>query len=522
VLAHKDPPAPAPPVAEGPAWAPRWAWDHDTLNLWSAFVEQLFDGAPDDEQTWTSLHALLRDPNRNLLYNHFGVKEDERITLVPDCADLPYSLRAYFSWKLRLPFGYRQCSRGRAGVPPRCGPLLTNTMPREEADDVAAFAAFVNRHVRNGVHSATGRTHPDDSDTDLYPVALERASLPPGTAYADPYGHVMIVAKWFPQGSDPNAYGILIAAEAQPDGTVGRRRFFPGSFLFDPSTKDAGAGFKQFRPVVLASSLPAPLQRPRPATGQRRGAAPPSAAPRPGELVSLDNAALATSDVFAHFSKAQYAGSKDDFYDQMDRLINPLPLDPHVRLKSLLDALEESVRRRVLSVDNGEKYFAEGNHGAIAMPPGYEIFETEGAWEDFATPSRDMRLLIALDTVLAVPAQVEKYPERFKLAGPEQAKLAAQQLRGELETELANRSFSYTKSNGEPQKLTLKDVLSRSEALEVAYDANDCPELRWGAPKGSAELASCVRRAPQDQRERMLRYKAWFHARTRPARGTAD
>jgi hypothetical protein len=483
--------------AEGAIWKPHRAWAQDTLNLWAAFVEQVFDGPPDDEQTWTSLHALLRDPARNILLNHLGRHEDDAFELVPDCADLPYSLRAYFAWKLGLPFAYRQCARGKPGVPPTCGPLLTNLMARDEAssDDVSAFATFVNRRVRAGVHSATGRTHPDDSETDLYPVALERAALPPGTVYADPYGHVMIVAKWFPQGRDPNAYGILMAAEAQPDGTVGRRRFFPGSFLFDPSTKDAGAGFKQFRPLIYDA--------------------------RAKEITTLDNAALAAgAGDFARFSKAQYEGSKEDFYERMDRLINPAPLDAHVRLKSLIDALEESVHRRVLSIDNAEKYWAEGGHGPISMPIGYEIFETEGAWEDFATPSRDMRLLIALDTVQAVPAQVEKYPERFKLQGAEQAKRMADELRADLGKELKARTFTYTRSDGSTQSLTLEDVLSRSDALETAYNANDCVELRWGAPEGSAELATCRRHATPEQRTRMLRYRAWFHARTRPPRGT--
>ena len=32
--------------------------------------------------------------------------------------------------------------------------------------------------------------------------------------------------------------------------------------------------------------------------------------------------------------------------------------------------------------------------GEADMPDGASIFETTGAWEDFATPSRDLRLLI--------------------------------------------------------------------------------------------------------------------------------
>ena len=63
-------------------------------------------------------------------------------------------------------------------------------------------------------------------------------------------------------------------------------------------------------------------------------------------------------------------------------------------------------------------------------------------------------------------------------------------------------------------------MIERSAALELAYNPNDCAELRWGAPAGSPELVSCRRRAPDEQRARMDRYRAWFHERKRPARGT--
>jgi hypothetical protein len=473
-------------------------WDRDTLGLWSAFVEQLFDGPPDDEQTWTDLHTLLRDPERNLLLDHLGMNEEAAIELEPDCADLPYSLRAYFAWKMRLPFGYRECSRGRPGEPPRCGALNSSLVPRDPDDTrgpVAQFATFLNRGVRAGVHSGTGRTHPDDNATDLYPVALEKNSLPPGTVYADPYGHVLMIAKWFPQGAADDAYGILLGAEAQPDGTIGRRRFFPGSFLFDPSTTDGGAGFKQFRPLAYD--------------------------PKAAEIEPMQNPELARSKLFARLDLEQYKVTKEDFYERMDRLINPAPLNPHARLRSLIDAMAEAARRRVLAVDNGEQFFTNGGRGPIAMPKGYDIFETQGAWEDYATPSRDMRLLIALDTVLALPAAVAKYPDRFKLRAPDVPKAVAT-LRLELDAALRAEKFSYTRSDGGPQEITLGDVLDRAARLEVAYNPNDCVELRWGAAPGSEESAACKRTAPADQRARMERYRAWFHARTRPPRGTTN
>jgi hypothetical protein len=505
-----DPLASEAAAAGAPVWMPRFRWEADTLNLWSAFVEQLFDDPPDDERTWTDLHSLLQDPSRNLLLDHLGQGEDARLTIVPDCADLPFALRAYFAWKLRLPFAYRQCSRGRPGVPPRCGLVRDHLMPREGGGEVEAFSVFVNRRVRSGVHSATGRTHPEDDATDLYPVALERASLPPGTVYADPYGHVMMLTKWFAQGPGDDEYGILIAAEAQPDNTIGRRRFFAGSFLFDPSTRDVGAGWKQFRPLIAErGAAPAPEGEPAAVASSQSAAG--------FQLVPLTNAELAKSSVFAPFSLQQYQGTKDDFYERMDALINPSPLDPHTRLRSLLDALEEAAKRRVLAVDTGEAYMRD-HRGVVPMPSGHDVFETTGPWEDYATPSRDMRLLIALDTVLALPARMQSRPERFRLPAGQSAEQARAALERELTEELGKRRFEYTRSDGAKQALTLADLRARATALELGYNPNDCVERRWGAAEGSAELASCGRRAPAEQQKRMERYREWFRTRTRPAR----
>ncbi|HET8938504.1 MAG TPA: NlpC/P60 family protein [Polyangiales bacterium] len=488
-------PKPANGHQEGDAyWEPRSNWSRATEALYSLFVEQLFAGPPDDEQTWTNLHSLLRDPERNLLLNHLQLGEDKKLQIEPDCADLPYSLRAYFAWKLRLPYGYRLCNRGGRERPPSCGEVHTPLEPRKAAEEVAAFSEFVNRGVRWGVHSATGRTAPDDSESDLYPVALERAALTPGTVYADPYGHVMLISKWFAQGSIPNSpYGVMIAAEAQPDGTIGRRRFWQGSFLFDPDTKAYGAGFKRFRPFDFDKKAK--------------------------RLTPVDNAGLSKQRELPRFSRAQYEITREDFYERMDKLINPQPLTPNDHLQNLVAALDESSRRRVLSVNNGEDFKRSHPGQVISMPRGYEIFETQGAWEDFATPSRDMRLLIAIDTINALPVRVEKKPELFALPAGTSGGAAAKSLRAALERELRARTFQYTRSDGSAQTLTLADVVARADALEVAYNPNDCVELRWGAPAGSDEIKTCKQKAPEDQRQLLESYRSWFHARTRPPRG---
>jgi hypothetical protein len=54
-------------------------------------------------------------------------------------------------------------------------------------------------------------------------------------------------------------------------------------------------------------------------------------------------------------------------------------------MKEAITALEEQVKARITSVENGRK-FQNGGRGEAAMPDGAAIFETTGAWEDFSTP----------------------------------------------------------------------------------------------------------------------------------------
>jgi len=196
-------------------------------------------------------------------------------------------------------------------------------------------------------------------------------------------------------------------------------------------------------------------------------------------------------------------------------MINPRALDP-VRMQiSLVDALEESVQRRLSSVQNGEEFMKAQGYAPIDMPRGAALFLTSGPWEDYSTPSRDMRLLISIDAVVSFPDTVAAHPERFGIRELDRD-AAVQQVRDALSTELAKRSFEYTRSDGSAWKLSLTHVVERMKAMEVAYNPNDCAEIRWGAPEGSDERNTCKRRASQEQQARMLKYRKWFAERARP------
>ncbi len=471
------------------AWRVKRRWGEAPENLYGAFVESLFSHPLSEDLTWNNLQSLLQDADKNLLFDHFNKGEEKRLRLRPDCADLPYLLRAYFAWKLGLPFGYRICNRGRAGRPPTCGDLLANDQERPEGKkDIDAFGHFARRRVQNGVHSASGRTHPKDNKSDYYPVELTRQALKPGTLYADPHGHILMIARWIPQ--TVTSYGTLVAADAQPDGTIGRRRFWRGSFLFSPDTTNVGAGFKAFRPVIWHRDGPK-------ATSNRR---------------------LKKTTRFARYSLAQYESSVDDFYDTMAGLINPRPLDPIAMQLQLVDALNEAVSRRVVSVDNGEGFMEKRGYKPIKMPSGYSLFETTGPWEDFSTPARDMRLLISIDTVMKFADVVRRQPTRYGLKAGQETDEAIQKLVDARDKGLSTRRFSYKRSDGQPHQLTLADVTARAKQFEMSYNPNDCIELRWGASPESPEMAFCRRRAPKAQQKRMVKYRTWFIERQRPPR----
>ncbi len=231
----------------------------------------------------------------------------------------------------------------------------------------------------------------------------------------------------------------------------------------------------------------------------------------------LTNAEIASNSDYGDFSLEQSKLSVEDFYDRMDDVMSPAPLDPLHAMKETITALEEQVKTRVTSVENGRKY-QNGGGAEVAIPSGPSIFETTGAWEDFSTPSRDLRLLIAIDVVRGFPDHVARRSDRYAMPKDKSPGDVKAELESTLTSEIAARKVSYTRSDGSQWTLALKDVIDRSADLEIAYNVNDCVELRWGAPDGSDEASTCKHRASAAQHAKMEDYRAWFHERRRPPR----
>jgi len=532
-VARKGEPVRFPP---GSIWQVKNGWNATNEALFSAWVAKLFDGPPEQDLNWKVWYEVLRDPSRNFLFNYLGRNEDATQTSQrPDCADFVYFLRAYFAFKMGLPFGYSNCSRGFGGRPPKCyqwfdveHPEVTRPAPPPEQDVTAAteapppppqtpglmrlfsraepppaeapaqpakptpappkrptnFSEYL-RDVGDVVH--TGAVRAGDDNADFYTVPLTEAALRPGTVYGDPYGHVLMLVRRVPEANGKP--GVFLAVDAEPDGSITRKRFWRGNFLFVHEPALGSPGFKHFRPIM-----------------RDKGNA----------LRRLSTAEIAKNPQYGDYSAEQSQMTPEEFYDRMDDVMSPEPLDPMRAMADAITSLTEQIKTRVTSVENGRKYQLK-TPGDTSMPDGASIFETTGAWEDFSTPARDFRLLIAIDVVRNFPDRFVRRADRYAIPPGKSVAEMRTELQNALSSELAARQITYTRSDGSPWTLSVKDVVDRAADLEMAYNPNDCVELRWGARENTDEASTCKRHAPQAQRAKMSDYRAWFRERHWPA-----
>ena len=300
VGARKPEPLRTPP---GSIWQVRNSWNSTTEALFSAWIEKLFDAPPEQDLNWKVWHEVLRDRSRNFLFNYLGRDEDNvTIGLRPDCADFVYFLRAYFAYKMGLPFGYSNCSRGFGGKPPKCyqwfdieHPEVTRPPPPPEAGH------------RSGGHSRRAAVATAEPARPVWPLRRRRGSPPAGCEatsakpkrptkfgeYLRDVGDVVQTGavrgrqrrqhRFLHRAADPagaapghgvrrslrpradagasvpeanGTPGVFLAVDAEPDGSITRKRFWRGNFLFvhDPSL--GSPGFKHFRPIMRDKNGP--------------------------------------------------------------------------------------------------------------------------------------------------------------------------------------------------------------------------------------------------------------------------
>ncbi len=434
-------------MAEASAWKlSRNFWSEEDEKAYSNFVVAL------GRSKYSNLNRFIKDPKANPLYG----EEDKKFNLSPDCADLPYLIRAYVAYKLRVPFSYTAsiASRGRDQ---RYGKGNRPTSFKDQ-DYFKTPQQVFNQVVL--VNSGYFRTAAEIEDSDFYPVKITRKSIIPGTIYYDPDGHIAIVY----EVEDTGRVRVL---DAHPDRSISKPWF---GAKFTRGSKDNGGGFKRWRPIRYTSD---------------------------GKMVRTRNHNLADYSAEDQYHRSfSIKGRKGVGYHEYVRLSlcdDARKNDPVSEFAFMMKDLHEDISYRAVAVNLSiEKGINKRSHPG-ALP--WNIYGTDGIWEEFSTPSRDARLKVAFREFYDRTRQMIIEAEQNHAAGGQAyARQLATAFLQQYQVLNQQLSVSYVNTAGKRILLSFDDVSNR--LFDMSFDPYHSIEFRWGA-KGE-ELAS----SPDDQTKR--------------------
>ncbi|MEK2645954.1 hypothetical protein [Bdellovibrio sp. BCCA] len=462
---------------------PTWTDLHE--RQFGEFVTRIGE-AVEKRQCWKVDNCLKSSANPYFNSDPAGLK------YFADCADLPYYLRAYFSWKNGLPFSI--VSEVKANLEPGQDPkevkdLRYNNLGNyvnKRYDVLTKNGLFKNTYpnaleVLNDIvpgytFSATYRMLGDvDQDlfTDFYPAKIDRNGVRPGTVIYDPNGHVAIVYKVADDGR-------VFYIDAHPDNSLTMGMFTP---KFVRSRPAQGAGFKNFRPLAVVD---AKLD----SSGNYIG----------GKIIAAANTQLASFGLEQYYgtqpdpqgwSKGKFVinGQTVNFYDyvRMSLMQGEQHIDPLKDMAQLTDDICVSLKDRVDAVE------AARTSGVYLKPHPEKlpanIYGAEGEWEAYATPSRDARLKVAfIDLLNQTKSNIERYKKRDPAIRYSGGNLAADLFAIYAQKAQACQ-FSYTTTNGLTVRMNLE--AARQRLFAMSFDPYHCIENRWGA-RLDQEMASCT------------------------------
>ena len=353
-------------------WPVTREWSRATENLFSAWIEQLFDDPLDAEPELARPargHARARAqlpprpprPRRGRRARAPARARLRRPAVLP-ARLLRVEARACPS---ATPSAAVATAAGRhaAGAGTR-----TSRQARSAARAVERMQQFSARDVAWGVQSGAGRAPGEGRSDRLLPDALSRGDASPGHRLRRPV----------------RAH----ARRRAPRAADGQRR--------RPAPRGRRAARRHRRAqALLARQLPL---RARSRARQRRLQALPAdrRARTTGCGRSTTTRSDATRTTATTRSSSTSSGSRASTIASTS-VLSPEPLDPTRAFRATIDALDEQVRARVRSVANGEEYVAK-HPETIAMPEGAAIFETDGSVGGLrdavprpAPPDRDRR-----------------------------------------------------------------------------------------------------------------------------------
>jgi hypothetical protein len=436
------------------------AWDNAAEAEYARWIEHF--GTQKAQGQCRTLEGCLKKSNVNTLWD----ERDSSLRAFADCADVPFVMRAYFSYKKGLPYSLATVYGGRytAGNHTSCavvdGGFVCDAREGRELHqkNYSGINALLNGIV-NRVMSGYLRTPPEDSASDTFPVDVSLATVKPGTLFYDPNGHVLTVFK-------VEADGTIRMFDGHPDQTLTTKIF---GEMFARGGPKQGGGFRNWRPL------------------EERG----------NQIFRPSNQALVNRGL-GYSATAQYLPSSSypekNYYKWVrNRLSRGALMNPLREFSEKTKQLCVDVRDRVEAVNIALGAGVHLRPHPQTLPP--NIYGAEGDWEVYSTPSRDARLKASLREISRFVVEMRDAVARGDDSVGYEG--SASQLNADFVkswmTFSAEDSCSaeYKSAAGARVRLGLNDVVDR--IYDLSFDPYHCAELRWGAKPGMPEYndAAC-------------------------------
>ena len=404
-----------------------------------------------------SLAACLRNPAGNSLYS----AEDRNLSIYCDCADLPYLVRAYFSYKKRLPFSFNTTISGSR--------YSNNNKPGSRRSFLS-YSSFpkMARTISNSVHSGFFRFFWTTEKTDTFLCQVNRESIVPGTIYYDANGHLLVVSKVEDDGT-------VRFVDAHPDNSLTGKRF--GAHFARGYCKQGG-GFRRWREQKVSGS---------------------------GSFILTSNSNSRFFDAGKSQCQDSYRvdGIDLDYHQWVKRMLTTGNgrINPVKEIRQQLAALDEALQERVEAVEAAVSLGIHKKTYPSSLP--YNIYGTEGEWESYSSPGRDARLKAQIREIFNLIRQsvtaMASGNHPYEFSGN------AAELVREYDTIWRTNSSAvqvrYTDSGGDKVSLTLGEIMDR--LFKLSFDPYHCPELRWGDTEAASCPDSSGKRRWYDQEQRL-------------------
>lgn len=417
-------------------------WSADYEKLYQQFIHGL--GAARKKGLCKTTDGCLKNQTANPLYFHLNPAGLTKV--FSDCADLPFVLRAYFSWMNNLPFSYpddlvaaKSLSRAKIDIRySRYGNIITSKHIVKNGENINRLF----QQMVDSISTASFRTNASLNDTgnlfrDTYPVDIDSRAIVPGTLLYDPNGHVAIVY-------EVTSNGKILLLDAHPDNSLSVITY---GEKFARSGIKVGAGFSNFRPYSMKANKILPLSN--------------------SELTTYSLIQFQPGPFF-------YKGKAMGFYEYVRNKMSDgdIVYDPLTEFSDQLDEICQDIKNREEAVNISLQSKIQDLAHPRALPP--NIYGADGEWEAYATPARDARLKTSFK-------QTKDFLTKM-IAGFMGRELKMIYNGDDLVTDL--RDIYLKKSSECKVNVTatlsqnLDNVLFRLFAL--SFDPYHCAELRWG------------------------------------------